>query len=451
MELARLPKIKVSNMPQYAPSDDLEAPIIGYETREPCNRHTVYKIYVQCAESRGWFVHRRYREFHKLKADLAKLFPAKEFSMPSKRYFGDNFEPRFLSGRRQGLQGFLYMITRQKEVLKSAPVAAFLALDSPPSAKDDPEQCQAVIRQLQAAVAKLETDCDDHDTHLAAANGQIAGLHDQKHAVMAALRYERQQSGRKPYPGDDLSLMFEYRALPEVCRVDMSSFLIRKPSAFTLASRKLFDAERTRKEDARSAREHDGGHARNAREHEGHATSRAWNRTPPIFEHGRYGYDVYKTDRGKRDATARNSKPHVEVQPPPRSRDGKRQFPSTENVSGDCAKAGAASEFQSFHDFQRRRKSMPGAVEIHTMQKACAQPIKNDTSSPRATSLTVPYHGNRPRSYSAQQVGEYNMLTSQNLQQACLDRMKRQMTLDGPKKGLGWCSLKDLNKLKGKI
>lgn len=419
MELARLPKIKVSNMLQYTTADDLDAPITGYEIRQPCKRHTVYKIHVKYSDSRGWYVHRRYREFHKLKADLTKLFPAKEFSLPPKRYFGDNFEPRFLNSRRQGLQGFLYMVTRQKEVQKSAPVVEFLALNNPPSAKDDPEQYQAVIKQLQVAVAKLEAERDGHDANLSSSNGQIAGLHDQKQAVLAALRYERQQNGRKPYPGDDLSLMFEYRALPELCRVNMSSFLIRKPSAFALASRKVFDAEKARKEDARIAREHEG-HAR--------------NRTPPIFEHGRYGFDVHRTDRGQRDG-ARNSKPHVE------------QFPSSENVAAVSTKS-AAGEFQSFYDIQRRRKSMPGAVEYHAlngMKKACAQP-KNDT--PRPTSLTVPHHGNRPRSFSAQPIGEYNMLTRQNLQ--CLGRVKTQASLEGSKKSSGWCSLKDLNKLKGK-
>lgn len=119
MELrTRLPKIKVNNALQYAIEDDLEAPITGHEIRQPRKRHTVYKIYVHYSDKQGWFVYRRYREFYKLRDDLKKLFPAKEFTLPPKRYFGDNFEPRFLNSRRQGLQGFLYMITRQRDVQK---------------------------------------------------------------------------------------------------------------------------------------------------------------------------------------------------------------------------------------------------------------------------------------------------------------------------------------------
>lgn len=417
-----MPKIKVNNSLQYTTEDHLEAPITGHEIRQPCRRHTVYKIYVHFSQKQGWFVYRRYREFHKLKNDLKKLFPAKEFTLPPKRYFGDNFEPRFLNSRRQGLQGFLYMITRQKDVQKSQPVAEFLSLDNPPSVFNDIDQCRAVIKQLEDTVARLKLAKSEHDSNLSSSNGQIVGLHDQKQAVLAALRYERQQNGRKYYPGDDLSLMFEYRTLPEVCRVDVSSFLVRKPPGYL--ARKFDD--KTRREDTRTSLDQD---------HHGLARSRSV--TPPLLELGRC--DLHK-DR-QRDTT-RKGPPYVEIQTP-RAQD-KKHFPSSDNVASP-----SNGEFQSFYDFKQRRKSMPGAVDfqrVNNLMKA-SSPVKSD-QTPRPTSLVVP-DGSRPRSFSAQHEG-FESLSSHSVHPA-INRVKKQISLESSKKNSGWSSLKDLRKLKGKI
>lgn len=268
-------------------------------------------------------------------------------------------------------------------------------------------------------------------------HGQIIELHDQKQAVLAALRYERQQNGRKFYPGDDLSLMFEYRSLPEVCRVDVGSFLVRKPPAYL--ARKF--EEKTHKEDTRVARDHERSSATLPR-----------TRTPPISEHGgRYGCDLHK-EREKRDST-RAGKPHADLAQSPRAHDcTKKQFPSSENVTPSSGKAG---EFQSFYDFQRR-KSMPGAVEFHRvssmLMKASAaqqsQLPKND--SPRPTSLAVPFHVGRPRSQSAQTVGESTL--GSNWQHTNANRVRKQASLEGPvRKSFNWSSLRDLNKFKGKV
>lgn len=429
MELARLPKIKVNNIhSDLEEYEDLEAPITGHEIRAACKRHTVYKIYVHQGEKQGWFVSRRYREFHKLRADLKKIFPAKEFTLPPKRYFGDNFEPRFLNSRRQGLQGFLYMITRQREVLKSPPVSEFLALYNPPSAYDDVGQCKAVIEQLEAELVKLRQAKTDHSTSISTSNGQIVELSNQKQAVLAALRYERQQHGKKHYPGDDLSLMFEYRSLPEVSRVDVSSFLVRKPVAGLVRK----PEERTRKMDEKARKED----TRVARE-EVHTTNRSRKHTPPVTEYGRYD--------SRYQETTRKGQPYIEIQSP-RSQ-VRHQFSSSDSVASP-----SNGEFKSFYEFKERRKSMPGAVEFHKVNHMLKS--KNHVKSPepatRPKSLAVPDIDGRPRSFSANPTQQDEILEC-GLHHAAVKRVRKQASLESPKRNVGWSSLKDLRKIKNKV
>jgi hypothetical protein len=459
MELTRLPKIKVNNI---QPDFDIETPITCHEIKAACKRHTVYKIYVHNAHKQGWFITRRYREFHKLWNDLKKLFPAKEFSLPPKRYFGDNFEPRFLNSRRQGLQGFLYMITRQREVLTSPPVTEFLALNNPPSALDDVEQCKAVMQQLESELTKLRMAKNEHNNSITNTNGQISELHNQKQALLAALRYERQQHGKKHYPGDDLSLMFEYRSLPEVSRVDVSSFLVRKQVG-GLARK---PEEKTRKEGvsreevhatnrpSRSSRE--DVHAtnrptRSSREdihttnrptrfsrEEVHSAVRTRAHTPPASDYPR-------NDARYKDPM-RRGQPYIEIQSP-RSKD-RHQFASTDNVTSPTANG----EFQSFYEIKARRKSMPGAVEFHKVNHMLK--TKNHAKTPehtsRPTSLAVPGNEARPRSYSANLAMPDEVLEG-GLQHAAVQRVKKQVSLESPKRNIGWSSLKDLRKLKNKV
>lgn len=443
MELTRLhgtnlPKIKVNNFQSdFASLEDLEAPITGYDIIPAGKRHTVYKIYVHDASKQGWFITRRYREFYKLRNDLKKLFPAKEFSLPPKRYFADNFEPRFLNNRRQGLQGFLYMITRQKDVLASSPVAEFLALNNPPSILDDVAQCKAVIEQLESELTKLRMDKNEHSNSLSTTNGQIIELYNQKQAVLGALRYERQQHGKKHYPGDDLSLMFEYRSLPEVSRVDVSSFLVRKQVGGL--TRKA-DEKTSRKEDTRGGPREEVQAAnrptRSSRD-ELPVTKKTRTNTPPISEYTRND-SMYKDP-------IRKGQPYIEIQCP-RFRD-RQQFLSSDDVSP------SNGEFRSFYERPVRRKSMPGAVELHTLNHTLktGNNMKASDYGTRPTSLAVPgIEQARPRSYSANPAQPGEVLES-GLKHAGVKRVKKQASLESPRRNVGWSSLKDLRKLKTKV
>ena len=430
MELTRVPKIKVNDI---QPDFDIETPITCHEIKPACKRHTVYKIYVHNADKQGWFIKRRYREFHKLWSDLKKLFPAKEFNLPPKRYFGDNFDPRFLNSRRQGLQGFLYMITRQREVLKSSPVTEFLSLNNPPTALDDVEQCKAVIEQLKSKLTKLQLDRNEHNTSLTNTNGQISELQNQKQALLAALRYERQQHGKKHYPGDDLSLMFEYRLLPEVSRVDVSSFLVRKQVG-GLARK---PEEKTRKEGVSREEVHATHRPTRSSREESHSI-RVRANTPPVP-------DYTRNDSRYKDPV-RKGQPYIEIQSP-RSKD-RHQFASSEDVTSPTSNG----EFKSFYELKGRRKSMPGAIEFHKVNHMLKTKnnVKNPEHTLRPTSLAVPGVEARPRSYSANPALPDEILEA-GLKHAAVKRVRKQASLESPKRNIGWSSLKDLRKLKNKV
>lgn len=427
MELTRLPKIKVNNIQSdFSQFEDLETAITCHEIKPACKRHTVYKIYVHNGDKQGWLITRRYREFHQLKSDLKRIFPAKEFSLPPKRYFGDNFDPRFLNSRRQGLQGFLYMITRQRDALQSPPVIEFLALNNPPSALDDIEQCKAIIAQLESELTQLRMDKNEHNYSITNTNGQITELHNKKQAVLAALRYERQQHGKKYYPGDDLSLMFEYRSLPEVSRVDVSSFLVRKQVGG------LARKEGVSREEVHATNRP----ARTSRE-EIHATNRTRPRTPPVL-------DYTRNDQRYKDPV-RKGQPYIEIQSP-KSKD-RHLFSSSDDMTSP-----SNGEFKSFYHFNReRRKSMPGAIEVHKVNHMLK--TKNHVKAPDTTrpkSLVVPGFESRPRSFSANPAQPDEILEA-GLKHAAVQRVRKQATLESPKRNVGWSSLKDLRRLKNKV
>lgn len=85
----------------------IKVPILGYEIMEQRARFTVFKINVQRGENDSWCIFRRYTDFLRLNKKLSGSFPGCRFSLPPKRWFGDNFDPRFLENRLQGLQAFI--------------------------------------------------------------------------------------------------------------------------------------------------------------------------------------------------------------------------------------------------------------------------------------------------------------------------------------------------------
>lgn len=93
-------------------------------------RFTVYKVQVNVGKD-SWFIFRRYAEFDKLCNTLKKRFPSNSWKLPSKRFFGNNFDPGFINQRRHGLNEFILTVVSNIEVLQYPDVRAFLALDSP--------------------------------------------------------------------------------------------------------------------------------------------------------------------------------------------------------------------------------------------------------------------------------------------------------------------------------
>jgi hypothetical protein len=105
-------------------------PIEGYEVLEQKSRFTVFRLRVEdLINDQKWLVFRRYTDFVRLNQSLIQLFPSYRFSIPSKKWFGSNFDPIFLEERQLGLQIFLNNIISLKEVTNSPPVRQFLCLD----------------------------------------------------------------------------------------------------------------------------------------------------------------------------------------------------------------------------------------------------------------------------------------------------------------------------------
>nr|CAB3266027.1 serine/threonine-protein kinase Sgk3 [Phallusia mammillata] len=93
-------------------------------------RFTVYKVQVHIGKD-TWFIFRRYAEFDKLYNSLKKHFPQVSWRLPSKRIFGNNFDPEFIRQRRDGLNDFISAIVSNLAVLQFPDVRNFLALDNP--------------------------------------------------------------------------------------------------------------------------------------------------------------------------------------------------------------------------------------------------------------------------------------------------------------------------------
>jgi len=128
-------------------------PIEGYEVMERRNRFTVFRLRVEdLLNDHKWLVYRRYTDFVRLNQQLIKLFPNYRFSLPSKKWFGDNFDPIFLEDRQLGLQVFLNNIICLKSVTDSKPVREFLCLDEP---KDD---------TIDFERSHSSTDCSEEST-----------------------------------------------------------------------------------------------------------------------------------------------------------------------------------------------------------------------------------------------------------------------------------------------
>ena len=89
-------------------------------------------------------IHRRYSQFHHLRAELIRENQELVSSLPfpSKRFFGSNLDQTFLGRRLEGLQVFLGTVLEMKDLKKSKALQSFLSLTSNENSEDDKKMVQ---------------------------------------------------------------------------------------------------------------------------------------------------------------------------------------------------------------------------------------------------------------------------------------------------------------------
>ena len=83
-------------------------------------------------------IHRRYSDFHHLRAELIRENPelVSPLPFPSKRFFGSNLDQAFLDRRLEGLQVFLGLVLEMKDLKKGKALQSFLSLASNENSED---------------------------------------------------------------------------------------------------------------------------------------------------------------------------------------------------------------------------------------------------------------------------------------------------------------------------
>ena len=91
-------------------------------------------------------IHRRYSDFHHLRAELIRENPELVSSLPfpSKRFFGSNLDQAFLDRRLEGLQVFLGTVIEMKDLKQSKALQSFLRLSS----NENPEDATKLVKVL---------------------------------------------------------------------------------------------------------------------------------------------------------------------------------------------------------------------------------------------------------------------------------------------------------------
>ncbi|XP_049784891.1 sorting nexin-16 [Schistocerca cancellata] len=146
---------------------DIQIPIVGYEVMEERARFTVYKLRIENkASGNCWYVFRRYTDFVRLHSKLRSEFPDVKLQLPRKRWFGDNFDPAFLSDRIKGLQGFVNAILNHQELCSAQAVKDFFCLDEPPSYTESLEESRAIFEALEETIYHLRSQLREKETEL---------------------------------------------------------------------------------------------------------------------------------------------------------------------------------------------------------------------------------------------------------------------------------------------
>lgn len=141
--------------------EQVQVPIVGYETLEERAKFTVFKLEVRKNAYETWYIFRRYSDFERLRRQLHQSFPNLQLVLPVKKWFGDNFEMAFLDERKAGLQTFVNSILSNKEVKYSTIVRQFFCFDEPPGPYDSMEESRAMCESLEDQVYKLTTQLQE--------------------------------------------------------------------------------------------------------------------------------------------------------------------------------------------------------------------------------------------------------------------------------------------------
>ncbi|XP_063589933.1 uncharacterized protein LOC134766886 isoform X1 [Penaeus indicus] len=191
-------------------------PIVGYEVLEERSRFTVFKIQVLHQPTGDqWFVFRRYTDFVRLNKKLKLEFPGLRFSLPPKKWFGDNFDPIFLEDRQLGLQAFIDNIIGHARIREKKCVRDFFCLDDPPGAHDTLEESRAMCQSLEENVSYLQEQLREKDSEIAILRSQVNFLMAQQQTLVKALRLECElQSTNDHSPGSTHELNL---ALLNIC------------------------------------------------------------------------------------------------------------------------------------------------------------------------------------------------------------------------------------------
>lgn len=169
-------------------------PIQGYEVMESRSKFTIFKMKVQhVASQQQWFIFRRYTDFARLNKKLRLEFPGLRLALPPKRWFADNFDPRFLEDRQLGLQAFVTNITSHPDISRHESVRQFFCLDEPPDPRDSIEESRLLCESLEEAAGSQELLLRQRDLEIARLRAQLAMARQQYDILVTRLR-----GGRRP-------------------------------------------------------------------------------------------------------------------------------------------------------------------------------------------------------------------------------------------------------------
>lgn len=170
---------------------EYRVPILGYEVMEERARFTVFKLQIQHqSTSDHWHVYRRYTDFIRLNRKLRIMFPGLRFSLPPKRWFGDNFDSSFLEDRVLGLQVYVNNLMLHKNIYQSAAVREFFCLDEPPGANDSLEESKARCESLEEAVYTLRHDLREKNNEVDLLKAELALVKAQLSTLVKSLKLE---------------------------------------------------------------------------------------------------------------------------------------------------------------------------------------------------------------------------------------------------------------------